>query len=245
MLRYSHDVSAVGCEVSHCGLGIGAIDTDGFTLTGNSAHDLAADGFNTFGAKNGVIEGNHVSNISVATGNHGDAFQFASSSASGRCANLTFRSNTYERGAGQYVQGIFGGNVDGLVIADNLILGAMQNGVSVSDCTDVEISNNLVQPYPDMASWTTVRGASQRVKVTGQWTTGVSNVTDTVGPNVDVTVSGTHIVTALPPGDETQVNAWRGNQPSPCAACEAEIVTLKAAITSAIDILSAALGTKP
>ena len=90
---------------------------------------------------------------------HPDAIQFWTTNTTVAATDITITGNTFDRGSGVIVQGIFIQDEVGtlpyqrLTIADNVIVGAAYNGIAVRGAVDATLTNNTVIGEEDQTSW--------------------------------------------------------------------------------------------
>jgi Ca2+-binding RTX toxin-like protein len=172
MIRNSSDISVTRSEFHHLRHGIEILDSKKLVLTGNSFHDLRTDGIRGGGASDVLVSKNHFTNFFPAAGDHGDAVQFWTTNTTASAKNIMITENLFNRGSGGIVQGIFlRDQLDSLpfenvTIANNIVIGAMYNGIAVDGAKNLKITGNTVVALPDMKSWIRVEKTSQAT-VTG------------------------------------------------------------------------------
>ncbi|HWF01926.1 MAG TPA: right-handed parallel beta-helix repeat-containing protein [Caulobacteraceae bacterium] len=142
-------------------LHVGLVHTnaDGLTVSGNVFQYIFNDGVDGGNSNNVSILGNYFTNMHMdpTDTEHPDAIQFWTASNTSNTENITVEYNTYVRGVGAAVQGIFitsqnGFGYDNVTVEHNSISGAAYNGIWVDSASNVTVENNVVQPYADMIS---------------------------------------------------------------------------------------------
>ena len=156
LFRESSNVSISNSELHDIGTAIVNYRSANVTLTGNNLHDLKGDGIQTADSSVITISGNNFTNFFPSDGDHPDAIQFFTAGTTVAAHDISITNNTYVRGAGAPVQGIFMGDevnlpYQNVVISGNAIVGGMYNGIATY-AVNVTISNNIVQAWADMAS---------------------------------------------------------------------------------------------
>jgi hypothetical protein len=157
-VRFSSGITFSGNTVSHYFSGIGALDSSGLRIEGNSFSHLQGDGIQGGGLTDTVISGNVMSDFfgSTQTINHSDMIQLWGSYTSTPNRNVTISDNVLIAGGQAATQGIFIRNEDfasdrpaqgffeDITITGNLVHNATRNGISVSDVRGLEVSHNTV-----------------------------------------------------------------------------------------------------
>ena len=127
-------------------------------IEGNTFLRLGSDGVTGAGTSRLLIKDNDFADFAPTPGAHPDAIQIFTKGTTSSAEDISIIGNRIRRGSGGIPQGIFITDQVGtlpyrrVVIRDNIIEGAMHNGIAVSHAEDVEVSGNSVQPYDDMNS---------------------------------------------------------------------------------------------
>lgn len=164
LIRESSNVVVTDSEFHHLSDGISRLNSSNVTVTNNHFHDLRNDGINGGGGSRITITGNHFTDFRPPSGGHPDAIQVWTTNTNGPASDILISGNTYVRGSGDtstVAQGIFvtadsksgEPRMSNLTVVDNVILGAMYNGIMVQGVDGAEIKGNVVAGYPDMESW--------------------------------------------------------------------------------------------
>jgi len=175
MVRNSQGVTIEGMEIADVRYGLLATGCDGVTIAHNRFHDLRTDGMQIQSSSNVTIEDNDFRDFRPAVGNHPDAIQIYNKTTT-PMTGIVVRRNWIERGDGGVMQGIFVrsyegmATVDGLLIEDNAVLGAMMNGISAH--SDAKIRGNTVIGYIGQNSYIMADGT--RCTIEGNRATGYS-----------------------------------------------------------------------
>ena len=159
----SDQVSVLNSEFQQCYNAITELNNTHVTISGNSIHDIRNDGIDNGGSSDVTISGNHFTNFHPygavgSTGDHADAIQFWTTNTAAPAHDIAITGNSFVRGTGHWIQGIFVTDGLGLLyqrltITGNVILGGEYNGIAVGGCSGATIGGNTVQPYLDMPSW--------------------------------------------------------------------------------------------
>jgi parallel beta-helix repeat protein len=165
MIRGSQDVSVTKSEFHELWHGISFLDNKGVLIENNKFHDLRTDGVRGGGTSDMKVLNNHFTDFYPEAGDHPDAIQFWTTNTTQVARNIEVSGNVYERGKGGLAQGIFFrdqvGNLpfENVTISNNLVSGAMYNGISVQGSTNLKITGNTVAAYKDQDSWIRVQDA--------------------------------------------------------------------------------------
>ncbi|HWE99379.1 MAG TPA: right-handed parallel beta-helix repeat-containing protein [Caulobacteraceae bacterium] len=152
---------------------------DHLEIRGNQLRHLRDDGIRGGGSSNVVIADNHCSSQhpDLEDQDHPDCIQFWTTNTTQPAHDITVENNTYDRGSGMPIQGIFfndeaGHPYERVTIRGNRLHGASWNGIYVHDASDVVLENNEVCDRPDRESWMTlinVHGATLRDNRAGKY----------------------------------------------------------------------------
>jgi Ca2+-binding RTX toxin-like protein len=206
-VRASTNVSISNSEIANVGTGIAHLDNTGLTVSDNSFSSIGGDGILGGGTSNMLVSGNTFTNFNPAAGVHPDAIQFFAGSTGNPGSNILVEDNVITRGAGAATQGIFVESTNNIEIVGNAMIGTMYNGIALSATSKVLIADNFVEPYTDIGSGITTRGASANVTLTGN-TDGSANNYAGDGVNPNYLESGDMTIAASAVGDNTALNAW-------------------------------------
>jgi len=187
--RSSTNVSLTNSNIHDTGVGVQHLNADGVTISNNNIHDLLGDGIHGAGTSNITISGNYLTNLFVQTGDHPDAIQFFTYGTTASAHDITITNNTYVRGAGGAVQGIFLGNEINMpylnvTITGNAIVGGMWNGIAVGVGNNVNVSNNLVEGYVDQGSWITLQNTTNSFETNNTSTSYLPETSTTANTNL-------------------------------------------------------------
>jgi hypothetical protein len=158
MVRDSSEIAIENSEIHHLGTGINHLNSDHIEFIGNSIHDIQSDGIRGGGSSFVTIDKNRFTDFYPKPDDHPDAIQFWTRSTKGPTHDLQITNNTYVRGRGDHIQGIFVGNEDqipfeNVTISGNAIIGGMYHGITIFQGNHIVVSGNVVQGYDDMNSW--------------------------------------------------------------------------------------------
>ncbi|MBJ7410114.1 MAG: right-handed parallel beta-helix repeat-containing protein [Phenylobacterium sp.] len=150
--RWNEDLIIQGCRFHDARHGIFHEGNVRLVIRGNDFRDLHGDGMRGGLNSDGVlIEDNSGTDLHLQGADHLDFIQFWTTAATKPTRNVTIRRNHYFRGAGSPAQGILMGDEAGvgyenLLIEDNVIVGSLYNGISVSGGRMPVVQRNYVQP---------------------------------------------------------------------------------------------------
>lgn len=159
MIRDSSGVTVSGSEFTHSWHGITLLNTSNVTIADNYLHDIRTDGVRGGGNSQLTISENYFTDFHPQSGDHPDAIQLWTTNTTVAAKDITITGNAIYRGTGDAIQGIFLGEEKGnlpysnVLIADNLVIGGMYNGIALGNSTESAITDNVVVPLPGMASW--------------------------------------------------------------------------------------------
>lgn len=163
LIRESKNVVVSNSEFHELGYGLAHQDDSGLTVKGNQFHDIRLDGVRGGGTSHITIANNYFTNFQPQAGDHGDAIQFWTSNTTASAIDINVTGNVITRGAGNSMQGVFLRDESGtlpyqnVTITDNLVVGAMNNGIMVAGAQHVTIANNVVSALTDQKSGITVQ----------------------------------------------------------------------------------------
>ncbi|KQR88064.1 right-handed parallel beta-helix repeat-containing protein [Sphingomonas sp. Leaf343] len=145
------------------------IDSNGVTFSGNSFTGLRDNGIAGGGTSNLTIKNNVFTNFDHTGDIHPDAIQVWTTNTKASASNITISGNTFDRGTGSVVQGIWVrdevGNLpfQNVTISGNTIVGAAYNGIGVMGANNLTVSQNTVIGRDDQGSWIRVQNATGAV----------------------------------------------------------------------------------
>jgi len=160
LLRESANVSITNSNFEYLLTGVTQLNDNGLVFSGNNLQYLAGDGIDGGGSSNVQILNNYETNaVADTVGVHPDFIQFQTAGTASAASNIIIENNTFVRGGGAPVQGVFIGDDTGVMpfqnvtISGNVVAGGMYNGIDVTGANQVNISGNVVAGYSDMESW--------------------------------------------------------------------------------------------
>ncbi len=159
LVRSSVNVKITGSEFQQLDHGISMVDSSGVSVASNRFHDMRADGIVSAGTSNVQIVGNHFTNFYPVTGDHPDAIQFLTRGTTASARDILISGNFITRGEGAIIQGIFLTDQVGtlpyqnVTITNNVVVGAMYNGIAVAHSANLTLTGNTVAAYSDMKSY--------------------------------------------------------------------------------------------
>lgn len=152
------NVTVRGSEFQQLYAGVAHAGLTGLTIEDCNFHHLRMDGIRGGGSSEVLIQRNLFTDFYSLAGDHEDAIQFWTANTTTSARDIVVRDNVIDRGDGVATQGIFFGDEVGLPyqnvrIENNLVLGAIWRGISVSHGNDVVILDNVVAGFPDQRSF--------------------------------------------------------------------------------------------
>lgn len=166
MIRDSHGVVVEGCTITRVRYGIGLLDGRDVKVIRNEVHDVQTDGIRGGGTSDLLLAENVVGALRPKPGEHPDGIQLWTNQHTRAAERITIRDNVVVRAGGGIMQGIFvTGKTDQarmrqVVVRDNMVIGAMYNGILVAGADQVDLQNNTVVAYTDMKSRVSVAHAA-------------------------------------------------------------------------------------
>ena len=158
LIRGSQNVTVRNSEFHELRTGVTHGDDTNITIQGNQFHDIRMDGVRGGGTSQLTIANNYFTNFYSAEGDHSDAIQVWTQGTTAVAKDITISGNVIVRGQGHTMQGVFMHDEVGtlpfqnVTITDNLVVGAMSNGINVTGGEHVLVSKNVVAGLPDLQS---------------------------------------------------------------------------------------------
>jgi parallel beta-helix repeat protein len=154
-VEYSTDTTITGSTFEYLHNGVAEVDNNGVTVSDNSFAWMYDDGVDNAGSSNVTITKNTFTDMHPDADDpgHPDLIQFWTVGQSTAGSNIVIEDNSYVRGSGGAVQGIFmrdevgGLTYSNVTIEDNTFDGTQWNGIFVNDATGVTIEGNTLQSY--------------------------------------------------------------------------------------------------
>jgi hypothetical protein len=211
-------------KLSCLGAGVGALDSDGFSILNNDIQAIQTDGMILTGVTNVLVRGNTGSNFHTAGGGHPDFIQWANSYDGVQSGNIIIDGNRFERMNGDLVQGVFGEDAKVVTITNNVLIGTMYHGISAARTQQLTIGDNYVQPLlytaanpppgqgeADMGDWIMVRQEADTVTLTCNAAPSVIVGVAGEPQPTNVTQTGTVKTAAAAPGDYSGLAAFQAS----------------------------------
>ncbi len=174
-------VQAIKSEIHHVQTGGRVTRSSGITIADNYIHDIQIDGIQSTASSGLAYHNNLFTEFHPESGDHPDAIQHFTSNSTVPDRDITVSGNIVLRRNGGIPQGIFitdeaASTLINVNVADNLILGAMYNGIMAGGWVSGSLKDNIVLGLPDMDS--SIRGVvPPAVIVTGNTATGYVEMT--------------------------------------------------------------------
>ncbi|HWE99170.1 MAG TPA: right-handed parallel beta-helix repeat-containing protein [Caulobacteraceae bacterium] len=194
LVRDSDHIVVADSDFHDLHMGIQHWKIENLEIRGNKLRQLRDDGIDGGGSSNVMIADNHCSSQHPDADDkeHPDCIQFWTTNTTEAAHDITVENNTYDRGSGTPVQGIFFNDEAGhpyqrVTIVGNHISGALWNGIYVRDAEDLIIEDNVVCDAPGQASWITlmsVRGATLVNNFAGLFQFNASSISKNTGSKV-------------------------------------------------------------
>jgi parallel beta-helix repeat protein len=207
MIRGSSNVVVTNSDIHHTANGINHLDSRQVTISNNTFQDIRIDGVRGAGTSDITISDNTFTNFRPTAADHPDAIQFWTINTTVGARNIKITDNTFIRGDGEPIQGIFLGNelslpYQNVTITGNAIVGSMYHGVMVYAANNVTVSDNYVQGFKDIKSWIMLK-ATTNSSISGNDASAYQLASNTGLVNgVNTTVATTAV------GDLRGLNAW-------------------------------------
>jgi Ca2+-binding RTX toxin-like protein len=214
VIRSSTNVTVSNSHFHELTDALSQLNDTNVTFTGNRFDTIRDDGIIGGGSSNITVSNNVFSDFDHVGAIHPDAIQFYTNTATLQASNITVSGNVINRGSGSAIQGIWINNDSGtqpyrdLTVTNNVVVGAVFNGIVVSGATDATVSGNVVVGESDQKSWL------------GMWNVASAHVSDNVASsfdNVDSNVSGGGdvITSSLPTSDAATFSSWLNSVATP------------------------------
>ena len=164
----STNVSVSNSSFQYLYNGVADYGSSGFTANSSTFNHIFTDGIHGAGSSNVTISANSFTNMheDMADLDHPDMIQFFTAGTTASASNFYIANNTYSRGDGSAVQGIFFNDEVGtlpyqnVTIINNHLAGSLWRGISVSDGNHLNISGNSIVSYLDNWSAVVVQGSA-------------------------------------------------------------------------------------
>ncbi|WP_294109670.1 right-handed parallel beta-helix repeat-containing protein [Sphingomonas sp.] len=159
VIRESQSISVTNSRFTELTDAISHLNSNGITFAGNSFSTIRDNGIVGGGTSGLKITNNTFTNFDHVGDIHPDAIQIWTTNTTKSATDITITGNTFDRGTGAAVQGVFMrddvGNLPfkNVVITDNRIVGAGYNGIAITGGDGVTVARNIVAGYTDQQSW--------------------------------------------------------------------------------------------
>lgn len=155
----SKNVAFIRCRAQRVKDGFQANGCDGLIFKDAYARRTTADGMTFAACSNVHIDGFDASEFNTTAGGHPDVIQFFTKGTTVSSKNILIENVRYVRGKGfGQAQGVFITDQVGTLPYENVtvrncsFVGAMYNGIAISNAVNVAVNDNEVIPYTDMDS---------------------------------------------------------------------------------------------
>lgn len=164
MLRQSKGLRLSHSRFEHFVFGVTLLDTDEVTLNDNVFLRMKEDGVRGGGNSHLVIRRNQIADSDRYPQGHPDGIQQWTTNVHRPAHDILIEDNLVLRGTGGAGQGIFindevGLPYENLVVRNNLVVGALYNGISVMGARDGQVTGNVILANPDQESWLRIERA--------------------------------------------------------------------------------------
>ncbi len=158
LVRNSSNVTVSNSKFEQLTDAVNHSDSNGVILANNSFTGLRDNGIAGGGTSNLTIRDNLFTNFDHTGDIHPDAIQLWTSNTKVAASNIAISGNTFDRGTGSIVQGIWMrdevGNLpfQNVTISDNTIIGAAHNGIGVMGANNLSVTGNTIVARDDQDS---------------------------------------------------------------------------------------------
>lgn len=159
LVRFSTNVSVTNSEFQQLKVGVAHDHVTNIDVSNNYFHNLRSDGVQGGGSQHVTISQNYFTNFDPVAGDHPDAIQFWTTNTTRPGTDIVVTGNIISRGAGEPMQGVFLRDelttmtYQRVTVTDNLVVGALYNGIAVNNAKDVVVTGNTVAGLVDQQSW--------------------------------------------------------------------------------------------
>lgn len=201
VIRSSAGVTVTNSTFDHIGSGLNVSGSSDIVLKDNSLSELRRDGMILSAVTRVTIDGNMITNMHPAAGDHPDFVQFYTNGTTTASSDITVTNNLFLQGSGEAAQGVFMQDEVGTLpfvnvnISNNLVYtNGLSNGIFVKGGKNVVISSNSAISRTDDTTpvWifmANVTGGSISNNIADRISTG-SNTAVTIGDNSMLEQSG-------------------------------------------------------
>lgn len=159
LIRDSKNVVVSNSRFTELTDAVSHIDSNNVTFTNNNFSTIRDNGISGGGTSQLKILGNVFTNFDHVGDVHPDAIQVWTTNTKAAASDITIAGNSFDRGTGAAVQGIWMrdevGNLPfrNVTITDNKVVGGAFNGIAVMGAENVTFARNVVAGYTDQLSW--------------------------------------------------------------------------------------------
>ena len=159
LVRYSNNVSVTNSHFHELTDALAHNNSSYLNFSGNLFDLIRDNGISGGGSSFVTIANNVFKDFDHVGGIHPDAIQFWTAQTNASATDITITGNVISRGSGVPIQGIFISDQVGnlpyqhVTISNNVAVGAMYNGITLSNATDAIFTNNVVLGQTDQQSW--------------------------------------------------------------------------------------------
>lgn len=213
LIRDSSDVSVENSEFQQLWHGVTIVESRKILISRNYFHEIRCDGIRGGGIEEYTVTSNFFTNFFYEGADHPDAIQLWTTNTKIQSKNISISGNLFYRGDGRIAQGVFMRdetnrmryqNVD---IRNNVMVGALYNGIAIEHGSDVVISGNFVSSLPDIKSRIVVT-YTDNVEISDNETSEVA-----ISKANNLTERNNHRVAAVSDGGAKVLRRWREKQP--------------------------------
>jgi hypothetical protein len=210
-LNSTSNVKVTNTDIHGYENGISHLKSDHLNFSNNTIHNIAVDGIRGGGSSYVTIDSNYFTDFHQIQYAHNDAIQFWTTNTTTTSHDLVITNNTFVRGSGDVLQGIFMNNENGIAyenvtISGNAMIGGAYHGIMVEKAVNLTVEDNLIVGYKDMVSWIQVKNSTN---VTIEDNTATSYI---VQNNTNISNSNNTTIPQPTIGDLSTFNAWSSAQ---------------------------------
>ena len=184
MVRQSTNVTLTNSSFSNLHDALDDLDNTNITISHNDFTKIYDDGIDNSGTSFVKITDNNFSTMHMDASDtqHPDCIQFWTAGETTSSHDITITGNSYTRGNGNPVQGIFIKDEVGhlpysnVTIAQNTVMGALWNGIAVEGVANGVIEGNKVIGYSDQPSWIRTDTSGYITVANNAMSTGIMNI---------------------------------------------------------------------
>ncbi len=170
-IRDTTNIAVLNSHFQYIHHAISDLDDRFMTIKGNSFDHIYDDAIRGGGTSDALVTQNTFTtfHMDLTDEDHPDCIQWWTTGTTQSVSNITITNNTFTRGDGNPVQGVFFrdqvGNIPFLnvTVSGNSFTGANYNGIELGHVIGLSITNNVVVSYPDRTSWIGVQDSTNGV----------------------------------------------------------------------------------